>query len=65
MKLPKNFSFPRWRIFISSLAIFDFLGGVGSEEPKSVGVPRRRVTAVGTLGRTQTVGASVPELQDE
>ena len=47
IEVPKIFSFPRWRIFISSLAIFDFLGGVGSEESKSVG-GIGRVTSVGT-----------------
>ena len=38
---PKNFSFPRWRISVCYRGVFDFLGGVGSRESKSVGVPRR------------------------
>ena len=41
IKVPKNFFVPRWRKFVYYRGIFDFLGGVGSRESKSVGVPRR------------------------
>ena len=41
IEVPKIFFIPPWRISVCYRGIFDFLGGVGSEEPKSVEVPRR------------------------
>ena len=47
IEVPKIFFIPPWRISVCYRGIFDFLGGVGSEESKSVG-GIGRVTSVGT-----------------